>query len=325
VKLSGPEEPAAHAVLRMESDSATAVELQGAMERVDLENASFPGIAIAISCGETGKPSLTDVVVSGGGHLTHGVSVGGVCGAVLERVDVRQAAGAALLINAAADAAVDVLGGRFRNSGGGIEVRGGRATLRGSADAVPQLLSGLTGETLEIDANLGHGIALVGLETAIVLDAARVRVTNNGGTALRIDTLPVGSSVSVAESELSWNQATADGSRYASGRKAGGLIVNQPGQTLPPPLTFTGNTVACNGGDQVGVYVVGAMDLAPDACGASSNFFRTKLGGTAVFVSAYATLDATSNYWAPDPPGYVGTGFVLGDTCQAATPPPACP
>ncbi len=321
VRLSGPDAPAAHAVLRLESGTAIGVDLQGAIEGLDVENVSSTGIAVATSCGETGKPSLKDVAVSGAGQLTNGIRVGGACGAVLEGTQVRKAAEAALLVDAAAEAPVEVIGGGFRESGVGLEVRGGRVTLHGPQDAVHQLLVGFTSETLEIDANIGNGIALVGKETPIVLDAARVRVTNNDGTALRMDALPPGSAVSVADSELSGNKATAQGSRYASGRSAGGVIVNQ----LLPLLSFSGNTVACNGGDQVGIYVVGAVDLAPDACGASSNFFRTRVGAAAVYVSPYATVDASNNYWAPDPPGYIGTGFALGDTCQPATPPPACP
>jgi hypothetical protein len=288
-----------------------------------VENVSSTGVAVAVSCGETGKPALRNVAVSGAQLLSAGVTVVGACGATLEHLEVLQAAGAALRIAAADDAEVEVLGGRLRESGVGVEVHGGRAKLRGSSIAEAQPLVGVLGDALEIDANVGHGVALVGGETPIGLDVERALITNNSGTGLRIDWLPEGSSVSVVASEISGNQASTAGSEYAGGRTAGGVILRQ---SLPPNFTFEGNTVACNGGsDQVGIYVTGAIDLAPDACGPSSNFFRTKAGSPAVYVHAYATVDASNNYWAPDPPVNVGTGFTLGETCQAAIPPPACP
>jgi hypothetical protein len=320
--LEGPSEPAPHAVVRMESEPV-GIELQGTLERIKVENVSSTGVAVAVSCGETGKPALRNVAVSGAQLLSAGVTVVGSCGATLEHLEVHQAAGAALRIEAAYDAEVEVLGGRLRESGVGVEVHGGRAKLRGSSIAEAQPLVGVLGDALEIDANLGHGIALVGGETPIGLDVKRALMTNNSGTGLRIDWLPEGSSVSVVASEISGNQASTAGSEYAGGRTAGGVILRQ---SLPPDFTFEGNTVACNGGsDQVGIYVTGGIDLAPDACGPDSNFFRTKAGSPAVYVHAYATVDASNNYWAPDPPFNVGTGFTLGETCQAEIPPPPCP
>ncbi|HSD22192.1 MAG TPA: right-handed parallel beta-helix repeat-containing protein [Anaeromyxobacter sp.] len=326
VTLIGTESTNALTTVRADSSPLAAViDLQGVIERVALEGAAAEGVGVAASCGATGTPSLRHVAVDGAGLLATGVAVSGACGADLDDVEVRQTVRAALLVDAAERATVNVVGGGFRESGIGVEVRGGTLHLEGPPGVVPTFLSGFTnGVTLEVVGNANHGIALVGGATPITLGVSRVRISGNAGTGIRIDDLPTGSSVAVVDSEISGNTSLSDGSLYASGRRAGGLILNQ---SVPPPFVFKGNVVACNDGDQLGFYAssVEPMKIGPDACGPESNFVRTKTGATAVFVSPYISVDARNNFWAPDPPTYVGTGFVYRDACPIEPPPPVCP
>jgi hypothetical protein len=323
VTLVGPAD-STRATIRLDDPAASAgVELRGAIERVNLENLAAVRVGVAASCGEIGRPSLRHVAIRGAALLQSGIAVSGSCGADLEEVEVEAAAGPALLVEASGEEVVSVLGGAFRNSGTGIEVTGGTVTVEGPHIPL-QLLSGFAdGTTLEIVGNAGHGVALTGGATPIVFSVSRARIHENRGTGVRIDELPTGSSVSITQSDIGENLGVGEGSLYATGRSAGGLILSQ---SAPPPFVFAGNVVACNGGDQLGFYTATETPLriGPDACGTGSNFVRTKPQGIAVFVSGYATVDARNNYWAPDPPTTAGS-LTYRYTCEATPAPPACP
>lgn len=272
-----------------------------------------PSAAVALACdGATTSPppaaAIEEVSIETDA-LTRGIAI--TCPAALTNVRVSGALGPALYVNSPDPAyEVSVVGGRFGESTTGVEVRGGVVRL-----AAPD------GATLEVADNAEHGIVAIGGSRAIVLQVEHAHIAGNGGTGVRTDQLPAGSSVSINACEISGNKASVAGSQYDTGRKAGGVIVKQVGT---PTFAFTSNVVECNGGDQVGLYVgTDPMHIGGGGCDASSNLFRTTKTGTAINASQYATVVATGNTWAPDPPN-VPANVSWDPTCSAIPAPPLC-
>jgi hypothetical protein len=279
-------------------------------------SASAPTAAVALACDPAPAPpaaTLEGVTVDTDA-LTRGVAV--TCPATLTDVRVSGARGPALYVNPP-DAAYEttVVGGRFGESTTGVEVRGGALRLAGSSGGV-----------LAIEANAEHGIAAIGSSEVIALQLEQVSIAANGGTGLRADQLPPGSSVSIHACEISGNKGSVAGSQYDTGRTAGGVIIKQSGT---PTFSFTGNVVACNGGDQIGFYVgaLAPIRLGGGACDASANIFQTTLSGKAINVNAgsVATIIATYNTWAPDPPNVATTNVSWDPTCKVSPAPQYCP
>jgi hypothetical protein len=299
------------------STSTSLVELHGVLSGFVIENVAAQGIGIEARCVGSKPPEMRDVLVEGAGTLANGILVSGPCGSYIEDVFVRRANGAALVVDAAPEAMTTARGGRFAESGVGVELRGG--TLEIEPGAAPT----------EIASNVREGLLISG-GNGLRARAARVDVASNGGTGVVIEAVP-------ATAEISLDGCTIRSNGFAAARTygsdpprtAGGMLVAQT-STLTA-FSFTGNTVFANAGDQVGVWSEGAWSFSGGACGGASNAFGCiGTGAYALYATSRATVDATFNVWSSDPPTLIVSvprvSYSPVCTGHAAAPAaPACP
>lgn len=289
------------------TDAATSSVIQlsegSHLEKVTVRNASVrnagasPARAVDATCAAGDALGLTDVVLIAGG-LDVGLSITGSCTATLVRLDVSGASGPALRLDplgVSTGPSVTIDGGRFRNSGQGIEVLGGALTTGADVD-----LDGIA--PVEVTENDGAGIAIVGANAQATLDM--LRLDRNGGTGLVLEALATSSKVTVSRSVIASNGAiSARTYGPAPARTCGGVLLSQAEQIAA--FSFTGNTVFGNAGDEIGVWspTTAAWSFAGGgACGASSNVFGCSGSSAYALYSTGAAIDASHNAWWSDPP-----------------------
>lgn len=318
VTVAGADSPAGETIIRGNAATSVAmVALQGTLQRVHLENVSTTGNGVDMTCGAAGLPTLSDVIVSAGTQkLAKGVTLSGSCGALLERVDVSGASGAALDIAVAATAPITVNGGKFHMSGIGVKANGG--TLVFQSDPT-------TGATEATD-NTGIGILLTGSATAVNATLSGVLVARNGGTGVVIGSVPSTSTLSLNACDVHSN-ATVSPTAYgpAPGRNAGGILLLSPPVTIPTFKMQSSLIYANHGGtfgaDEIAFEGGTGWALTTLSC-ATANAIGCIGTGYSVSVLGSGTVDAQYTTW---PPGASTTnGFVnSSNPCAAWT--AACP
>ena len=289
------------------------------------------GAGVALACGTAAQATLEDVTLTTN-QLKYGVKVSGQCGAKLRNVAIAGPRVAALDVESPSTAVeTEVSGGSF--TGGprigadvavepaqGVRVTGGKLELQSLAAAGLDVLAGTFGGTpLLLGSSAGAGVLATQSDDAvpITLSISGADISANGGAGVVISTPAAGSAVSISGSSLSGNGATT----YYGSRTAGGVIV---AAVSIPTFAFTGNAVRCNGGDQIGVYLTGALSIDPTTCGAGSNAIVTTGAGYGVYATPGVTsVPATHNYWSPDPPN-VTAKVSVQPTCTDVLPVP-CP
>jgi hypothetical protein len=309
--------PAGPTVLRgAAAGSQALVGLQGRLEGFRIERTGGDGPAVATSCGAQGKPSLSGVVVDGGGSMTTGVDVWGACGADLTGVDVSRVAGPALLVHSGASAEVKVYAGKLRDSTVGASVTGGKVTFGSEGDPLG---------SVEVTGNTREGVVgAAGAATDVRLYDAKIH--GNGGTGFVVDRVSAGSAITLRGCDVHSNGGAVGAPRkYGPGtqRTAGGVLAVQG--TLP--FSFSSNRVYGNAGDQLAFESSSsAWSIAPVECGASSNLFTCVAPGAyAIGIAGGGQVDARNTVW-PEVPfqDWVSDG-VTGSYCNGLAGVPATP
>lgn len=232
-----------------------------------------------------------------------GIVIGESCSAELDDVTVSGATGAALLVDAGADApATIVRGGEFEGSSHGLEVRSGAVTVvEGTQPA-------------RLARNRGHGIFATYRDAEppyppIELFVTAAEITDNEETGVRLQDLPPETVVSLNRLEIHGNRATTQQSEHASLRRAGGVVLQGA-----PPASFSlrGSRIYQNDADQLGMYAPEPWLLSgldPEAPAASQpcdaavpNVFACPSSNGYLVYSSSAGADATWNVWDVDPP-----------------------
>lgn len=319
VSLLGAEPPSGPTVIRVESDNGPFVALAGALQGFRVESAAATSTAIGTTCANatSPRPSLTDVTVDGGGKLTAGIAVSGLCGAVLARVDVARAGVG--LMGSAGSATVDVTGSTFHECAYGIQATGGKLTI--GPDPVAHVPS-----TVKDNHQIG-----VYLEAGEARDATLdgVIVSGNEGTGIVIRSIPTTSKVTIKGCDVHSN-GTKSPETYGpidNRRPAGGILVSQASLS---PFTFTANRVYGNAGDQLAFESSQPWSISPGACGAASNAFGcVAVGAAAVAVVGGGTVNANYTVWPGTPSGDWVYGNVQAGWCTPSLGPnppvPSCP
>jgi hypothetical protein len=301
------------------STATSLIELHGALSGFRIENVDPQALGIDARCVGFKPPELRDVLLEGNLKLATGILVSGPCGSHVEDVFVRRATGSALVVDAAPEAVTTVLGGRFAESGVGLELRGGMLEIQPGAAST------------EIASNLREGLLISG-GNGLSLRAAGVNVVANGGTGLVIEAVPEAAEISLDGCTIHSNGFVAPriyGSGSDPARSAGGMLVAQTKALAA--FSFTGNVVSANAGDQVGVWSEGAWSFSGGGCGSASNAFGCiGTGAYALYATTSATVDATFNVWSSDPPTSIvnvsRVSYSPACTGHAAAPAaPACP
>lgn len=103
-------------------------------------------------------------------------------------------------------------------------------------------------------------------------------------------------------------------------RLAGGVALRG---SAPSAVTFTGNKVLGNEGDQVVVFMSGTLNMSSPACGGSSNVLACYAAPGVGISTAASLVDVTNMAWArpviellPDQDYVVATGSTLAGTTQ---------
>ncbi len=303
------------ATIRAGSSSTVSalVELHGALRGFRIENVDAKEVGIDARCVGSTPPEMRDVILDGASTLAKGIVVSGSCGSHIEDVFVLRAKDAALVVDASPEAVVTVLGGRFAESGVGVELRGGTLEIeRGAART-------------EIASNLREGLLISG-SSGLRARATQVDIVSNYGTGVVIEAVPATAELSLNECRIRSNGFAA-ARIYGLNRTAGGMLVAQTSNLAA--FSFTGNTVFANAGDQVGVWSEGAWSFSGGECGVSSNAFGCiGTGAYALYATSRATVDATFNVWSSDPPTLIVNGVSYSPVCTghaAAPAAPACP
>lgn len=310
--------PAGATILRAAATHGQAlVTIQGTLDGFRIEPGAGDATAIAMSCAASGKPTLTNVVVDGGGVLTAGVDVTGVCGADLSGVAVSNVAGPGLRVQADPSAQVTVSGGGFRGSDSGAQLRSGKVTFGAPNDA---------SRAVEIAANTNDGVVLTGGSVDARFHSSKIH--GNGGTGVVIEPIGAGSAIALTGCDVYANGRGAPRSYGPDpGRPVGGVLV----ATGAVPFTFASNRVYGNTGDQLAFESSSAWSIAPTACGPSSNLFACVAAGEyAVAAVAGGTVDARFTVWPAVPFGaYVSGGVTapVNSFCNgvAGVPPTPAP
>lgn len=318
--------PAGATVLRAAAATgAPLVALEGRLEGFRIEGGAATGAGVAMTCGATGKPTLEEVAVDGGGALTTGVDVSGGCGAELRGVDVANVAGPALRVRADASAQVTVHGGALRDSAGGVRITGGKVTLGAQGDPLG---------AVAISGNSGDGLVLSGTATVIDAQLHAAAISANAGTGVVVDVVNPASRLAMVGCDVTANGATAARSYGgATQRQAGGVLLRQ---AQLASFGFLANRVWANAGDQLAFESSGSWSLSAGACGGGSNVFRCvpagpydPASGYVIGVAGSGTVNASHNVWPVTPPDTAVSGAVTtAGWCgtEAGLPaPPQCP
>ncbi len=177
---------------------------------------------------------------------------------------------------------------------------------------------------VRVDRVTGAGVYLESAGTAAgapALSLYRATVTGAGDTGIqvRLDAQNGHPSLSIISSEVTANT----GALYGAGqRRAGGVLFYGAN---PSSLTFHGNRVHGNQGDQVVVYSTFSWDMsggaAAAACGVTSNIlacYDVARNGVGLALATAGTVDARFNSWANEPPT-AGTDYFVaaGGTINA--------
>jgi hypothetical protein len=209
-------------------------------------------------------------------------------------------------------------------------IRGGALTLGAAAGTTfdpftasfaggaPTRILGCTGQGLHAEGPSGSVVPI-----QLAIDGAEIGW--NGAAGVWISKLPDGSAASVRHADIHSNGP----SPYFTGRTAGALVlasmaVPSPGKL---PLTFQGNLIRNNAGDQLGLYVTGAVALDGGSCTQDPNVFAC-LDNVRyeVYATSSATATAWSTLWATNPP-IVSGSVDWSNYCTLPTgvTPPPCP
>lgn len=317
VTLRADEEPPAPGshVLSLEGALAAGVTLAegAAFSGFEVINGSAPatavGVEIACAAG-TAAARLSDVTIEAAGAsaalpaLANGVRAGGACPVVLDHVTVRGASAAGLLVARDAPASTLVATtARLEGNGEGVRITKGDVTLAGSS---------------VVTASAGPGvIAWPAADKDVLLTIEQGSIRYNGDTGIVVRGNQAGR-VRLVGTRVCGNKAvTLRGEAYPN-RLVGGLYL----YGNPPPvgsLTFEGNALFANEGDQI--FVAGAgtwpLDGAPPsataACAANlinDRTFPPPGGTTSVgLFAAYATVTARWNAWRENAPPLAGTDY----------------
>lgn len=305
VTVAGADAPAGVTILQGDAaTSATMVTLQGTLQGVQLQNLSMTANGADLTCGATGMPVLRDVVIASAGaqKLASGVTIAGACGALLERVDVSGAAGAALFVDVPSGAPITVGGSRLHGSGVGIDAIGGRLKLQPDPT---------TGAATEATDNTGYGVYLRGA-TKVEATLTGVLVARNGGTGLVINSVPTTSTLTMTSCDVHSNGTGAPRpyGPVMSTRTAGGILVSQLALAV---FQLKGNRVYANHGggsaDELAFESSGPWKLSTGFCDATTNLFGCAGGGYAVSTTGGA-IDAQFTTWPISPPTATVNGSV---------------
>ncbi len=296
--------------------SASIVNVEGTVQGFRIANSTMTGTGVEMTCGATGGPRLTDVVVSAGAQkLANGVTVRGSCGATLERVDVSGASAAALDIFVPATAIITATGSRFHGSGVGIQATGGK--LGFSSDTA-------TGTPTQVIGNTGDGIVLTGTTTVVEASLANVVVSGNGGTGIFISMVPTASKLTMTGCDIHSN-GTSTPEVYGSAgnqRTAGGILLTQ---SLLAAFALESNRVYANHGgadaDELAFYSSGNWALNTGNCGSPNAFGCVGATSFAVRVTS-GTVDARNSIWPVISPPVSGA-VTWSPECPGTA--PACP
>jgi hypothetical protein len=188
----------------------------------------------------------------------------------------------------------------------------------GFSGGSPVELSGSTGSGLRSDDTT---------DTPVSVSLERVRIVGNGAAGVFLNQMPGGSAFSIRSSQVEGNA----GSSYSSPtRTGGGVVVVSP---VVPSLTFKGNRVWGNVGDQVGLFLPAdtgtPLDLSGGdpliACDDPANLAAANVlgcgSGKDVFSTTTETFaSAVRNYWKAVPNV---TAVDADDACAWAA--PLCP
>lgn len=315
VTLVGAAAPAGEtSILGDGASAASILRVAGIVERVRIENVSMTGTGVELSCGASGTPTLRDVIVSAGTpELAKGVTIANTCGALLERMDVSGASGAALDIAVPATASVTAKGSLFHASGVGVQARGG--ILRFEQDGIIRT---------EVTDNAGNGIELRDT-TAVDATLADVLVARNGGTGIFVNMIPTDSKLTMTSCDVHSNGTATPIAYGPSGnRNAGGMLLTQ--SSLATFQLLDNRFHANDGGtgaDELAFESTGTWTLSTGTC-ATANAFGCVGTGAAVSIIPLGTVNARFTTWPEIAPPVNGTVIWSPDYCDSSNA-PACP
>jgi hypothetical protein len=320
------------AIVRLEAGAA----LRGFTIRNQVEPPAASPSGAGVHCDAGG--ALSNVAVETN-NLSWGVHLTGGCAATVDSVAVEGPRRAALLVETPGVSS-EVVGGSYRGQGSaagepghGVWVRSGGVAIR-SLDGVafsqfdgvftsgtPVELSGSTGSGLRADKDTSGA--------TISIEVERARIVGNGAAGMYLDQLPDTSSVSIRSSQIEGNAPSG----YYAERMVGGIMISS-GNSVPQ-VTFKGNRVWRNGGDQIGLWLPSDTLVQVDLSGgdplvacdapenrASANVIGRCLTGEDVFSTTSTTpVSAVRNYWQGNSP--VVTNASVLASCSWAS--PSCP
>jgi hypothetical protein len=298
------------------------------------------GAAIELSCASA-TPVLLENIRIDTDALSYGVKAASKCDAVLTSPVIAGPRAAALYVDGeTASVTTTVIGGAFAAgiSGDvdvhGVLLRGGKLELKSAADTTFDPRTGVFGGSppLVVSGNSGNGVRVErnGKDTQTNLGLDRIVVSANAGAGIYLN-VSSGSLASITHVDLRSNGAspyyTDTGTNPETIRSAGGLVIT--GSFTPATLTFKGNLVRNNTGEQIGIYRAGTIDLSGDACDATANVYTCVPPESAFAIWAspdVSQISVLKSFWNPDPP-IVSGNVVYGTTCRLplGQPLPSCP
>jgi hypothetical protein len=267
------------------------------IEGVTISSVSAAGDVVRLSCASRNKAELAHVVVDGGGVASRGVKVVGPCDLDATELAITRASATGLHVDVDLEGAnpvtgVSVSGGAITGNGGnGVELSAGLLEL-----------SGTDAERFVVSDNAAHGLVVHPRSTtpipAVAVAIDRADFTRNGEVGIFLKELPAGSSASIRSTDVHENQAQTPASAFYGARRAAGLILW--GEVVPRPLTFAGNRVWANSGDQVGVLSGKDWKLSGEDCDQNANVFACPSASGYLVYSVGAVQTAGRAYWPVD-------------------------
>jgi hypothetical protein len=232
-----PDDPSRH-VLRVsalaEAEPAVTLGAGSGLEGFTIRNeGATTGRAIDVACTD-GKAALARVVVEGGGvgaRFVEGVRVGATCDVAATDLSVRDVSGAGVFLDTAGTRGTELDGGTLANNGEGVHLKEGKLAIRGMTIEDNTKTGILAGEASSLSAKL---------------DAEANVVRRNRDSGLVVLSL---SSATIVGNRFEQNVGTTV--RSSASRTVGGVVLRGD---PPATLTFEGNVVSDNTGDQVIVY-----------------------------------------------------------------------
>ncbi|HSN92145.1 MAG TPA: right-handed parallel beta-helix repeat-containing protein [Anaeromyxobacteraceae bacterium] len=272
-------------------------------------------------------------------NLSWGVRLTGTCAATLDSVAVYGPRKAALSVETLSGVFPQVVGGSFTGRapapdpvtqpGHGVWVRSGGVAIRAPDGVAFSQLAGTFsgGAPAELSGSTGAGLRSDDYtSTAISVSLDRVRIAGNGAAGAYLSQLPAGSTVSIRSSQVEGNA----GWPYEFGRTGGGVVLVS---AFVPDLTFKGNRVWANAGDQVGLWLDSSTTTVVDLSGgdpvlgcadpvnqARANVFGCGSGNDVYSTTKEAPVSAVLNYWKGVPRV---TAVDFSNACSWE--PPLCP